>query len=309
MIVDAHAHVFPRIRGRIADGAVIGRSYGRVTVGDSSVQVLPPLNPRVVHTPPMLLAAMDLVGVDRAVLLQGPFYGNCNAYAGDAVARFGERFAAAIAIDPWTDGTKGLERALLAAPAARAFKLEFSERTGYSGLHRKARLDAADVAWLWDELQARQLVLVVDLGHIGGLGYQTEAIRAVAVDHPDLKIVIAHLGQPNSGVVNGRTERRMWLDQVALGRLANIWFDTASVPAYFAEETSYRGLAKCLRWAIDAVGPAKIMWGSDIPANLPGATYRQLHDLVAERVGFLDSTGQREIFGDNALKVFWDGAS
>ena len=92
--IDAHAHVFPRIRGRIGAGPVVGLRYGRAAVGEGFVQVLPPLNARVVHSPSMLVAAMDLVGVDRAVLLQGPFYGYCNAYVNAAATCFRDRFAA-----------------------------------------------------------------------------------------------------------------------------------------------------------------------------------------------------------------------
>ena len=92
-----------------------------------------------------------------------------------------------------------------------------------------------------------------------------------------------------------------------LGILDNVWFDTASLPNYFAHEPSYRGLDRCLRWAIDAIGPEKIMWGSDIPATLPTATYHQLYEVIAERLGFLDSSSQRSVFGETALKVFWGG--
>ena len=152
--IDAHAHVFPRIRGRIGDGPVVGLQYGRAAVGDGSVQILPPLNAHVVHNPLMLIAAMDLVGVDRAVLLQGPFYGYCNTYVNAAATEYRDRFAAAIASDPWKDGRRGFEKACKVAAAARAFKLEFSERTGLSGLYRGALLGTAELAWLWEELDA-----------------------------------------------------------------------------------------------------------------------------------------------------------
>ncbi len=267
--------------------------------------MLPPLNARVVHSPSMLVAAMDLVGVDRAVLLQGPFYGYCNAYVNAAATCFRDRFAAAIATDPWKDGRQGFEKACTLAVTAKAFKLEFSERTGLSGLYKDALLSDADISWLWEELERRQMVLVIDLGHIGGLGYQTEAVRAIAVSHPDLRVVIAHLAQPNPAVVKDRETRDTWLDQVSLGLLHNVWFDTASLPVYFAREHSYHGLADCLRWAVEAIGPDRIMWGSDIPATLPTATYQQLHDVVAERLDFLDSRGRRQVFGDTALRVFW----
>ena len=65
------------------------------------------------------------------------------------------------------------------------------------GLHPDAKLDMLNIAWLWEELERRRLVLTLDLGAIGSCSYQTGAVRAIAEGHPDLRIVIAHLGQPN----------------------------------------------------------------------------------------------------------------
>ena len=48
---------------------------------------------------------------------------------------------------------------------------------------------------------------------------------------PDLRIVIAHLGQPRKQAERGDPEKwKMWQEQIALGRLPNVWFDTASLP-------------------------------------------------------------------------------
>ncbi len=305
MCVDAHAHIFPRIRGRIGDGLVIGRSYGLASVGDSVVQVLPPFARRLAHTPAMLLAAMRAAGVERAVLLQGPFYGYCNHYVGEAVSAHPLQLAGAVATDPWTTGRSGLRRALRAAPEACAFKLEFSERTGLSGLHPDAELAAPELAWLWDELDARGLVAVIDLGHIGGRGYQTEAVRRIALEHPRLRIVIAHLAQPNPDVLSSRDARRAWLRQISLGKLPNVSFDLASLPAYFGRHDSYRGMRECLRWAVEAIGPTKLLWGSDAPAMLTRGTYEELREVITERLVMLSSSELALVTGGNAAALFW----
>ena len=59
--------------------------YGRIAVGDEETQLLPPYNEKTVFTPEMLIANMDWAGVDKAVLLQGPFYGECNSYVLEAL--------------------------------------------------------------------------------------------------------------------------------------------------------------------------------------------------------------------------------
>ena len=75
-------------------------------------------------------------------------------------------------------------------------KLECSEATDLCGLHPQTKLDAPDITWLWSELERRQKVLVLDLRAVGSCSYQTSAVRRIAKTHPDLRVVIAHLGQP-----------------------------------------------------------------------------------------------------------------
>src|SRR5688572_15793784 len=82
MIVDAHAHIFDARRGRHSLG-----------IAHNEYQ----------FAPEALLAHLDAAGVDRAVLLQGPYYGNMNEYVSEAVERWPERFVGAAYLDPWGD--------------------------------------------------------------------------------------------------------------------------------------------------------------------------------------------------------------
>ena len=88
MIIDAHAHIFPEVRGATGRGSTRGPGYGRIAVGDEETQLLPPYNEKTVFTPEMLIANMDWAGVDKTVLLQGPFYGACNSYVLEALNRY-----------------------------------------------------------------------------------------------------------------------------------------------------------------------------------------------------------------------------
>ena len=307
MIIDAHAHIFPAVNGQVGTGPVRGQSFGRILAGAQTRQLLPPLNARVEHTPDMLIAHMDWIGVDKAVLLQGPFYGECNAYAAEAVARHPDRFLAAAYFDPWIEGSRESFDKTLANGTFRAVKLECSVATGLFGLHPQAALDAPELAWLWDELERRGLVLVLDLGAIGSRSYQTEAVRGIAAGHPALRVVVAHLGQPNPAVEAGDELRRLWLKQIDLGRLPNVWFDCAALPAYFsAEGFPFPSAAGYLRQAVERLGPAKIMWGTDLPALFAHATYQQLLDWAKRALAVLQPAELDLIMGANAQRVYWD---
>jgi predicted TIM-barrel fold metal-dependent hydrolase len=305
MIIDAHAHIFPKVQGMNAAGPTHGLDYGRIAIGDRLIQLLPPFCAETVFTPEMLIAHMDWAGVDKAVLLQGPFYGECNQYALEALTRYPDRFMAAAYFDPWAPDSRQTFVTTLKALSFRAVKLECSEATGLCGIHPGARLDAPDIAWLWNELAARGVILVLDLGAVGSRSYQTATVRAIAETHPPLKIVIAHLGQPSPTAEVNPTLWQQWLDQIVLGQLPNVWFDTAALPAYLPDEDfPYPGAARYLQLAFDLIGPAKILWGTDLPGLLSHATYPQLLKLGRLHTQSLTASEQALVLGGNALRVF-----
>ncbi len=305
MIVDAHAHIFPHVRGECGEGKVVGLSYGKVSCGQRQIQLFPPAQEDVQFTPEMLIANMDWAGVERAVLLQGPFYGECNEYALDAVRRYPKRLMAAAYLDPWDENCRASFESTIASGAFRAVKLECSVASGLCGIHRGARLDDKALDWLWPQLERRGLVLVLDLGAIGSASYQTDAVRRIAPRHGELKIVIAHLGQPSTTVEMDSNLWRLWEEQIDLGRLANVWFDNSALPHYLpGEQFPYPSAGRYLRMAIERTGPAKILFGTDIPGVLAYGNYAQLVRLTREHVAFLPPAEKSMIMGGNAVTVF-----
>ena len=220
-IVDAHAHIFPHIQGQVGSGPTKGLGYGRMLVGSDEIQLMPAHNEETIYSAEMLLANMDWAGVERAVLLQGPFYGECNAYAQDAARRYPDRLQAVAYLDPWRDG---LRAQWAAVGSFSAVKMECSVKTGLCGLYSRARLDDPGLRWLWDALEESGKVLVLDLGHIGGEAYQTAAVREIAVGHEGLRVVIAHLGQPAPQMVADAELMRLWREQIDLGRFGQCIF-------------------------------------------------------------------------------------
>ena len=305
MIIDAHAHIFPEVRGTTGRGTTRGPGYGRIAVGDEETQLLPPYNEKTVFTPEMLIANMDWAGVDKAVLLQGPFYGECNSYVLEALNRYPDRLGGAAYFDPWDTDNRQEFEILTASSGFRVVKLECSEPTGLCGLHPNARLDMPEIAWLWDELEQRELVLTLDLGGIGSRSYQTSAVRAIAEEHPDLRIVIAHLGQPNPSAEAEAERWSLWQEQIDLGQLPNVWFDTAALPAYLPDEDfPYPTAERYLHLALERIGPSKILWGTDLPGLLRHLNYPQLVKLAKLHTQLLSPDEQVMILGENAMSVY-----
>jgi predicted TIM-barrel fold metal-dependent hydrolase len=305
MLIDAHSHIFPQVRGLVADGPTRGLGYGRIAVGGNEEQLMPPYNEKTIYTPEMLLANMDWAGVDKAMLLQGTFYGDWNPYVGEALEKYPERLIGAAFLDPWHPQAQSYFDELIQQDRFRAVKLECSEKTGLCGLHPDAHLDDPELDWLWRELAARQKVLVLDLGAIGSRSYQSNAVRSIAQDYPKLPIVIAHLAQPNPRAEAKLPMWRLWLAQIKLGRLPNVFFDTAALPAYMTDEDfPYPSAARYLKTAVELIGPAKIMWGSDQPGLLGVLNYPQLVRLGRLHTQFMTPREQAMVLGENAARVY-----
>jgi predicted TIM-barrel fold metal-dependent hydrolase len=305
LLVDAHAHIFPEVRGMVGGGPTRSIGYGRAVVGEEEVQILPPYNERTAFTPKMILANMDWAGVDRVMLLQGPFYGECNQFVLEALQRYPERLMGAVYFDPWAQNSRNIFETLTVRLPFCALKMECSEKTGLCGIHPEARLDAAEIEWVWQELEKLGLVLVLDLGAVASRSYQTGAVRGIAERYPDLRIVVAHLGQPEPHIEANPDLWRLWFDQLDLGRLPNVFFDTSALPAKVPEESfPFPSAARYLRLALDRIGPSKIMWGTDQPGLLGVLNYPQLVQLAFLHTEFLSERERGMVLGENAMKVY-----
>ena len=72
MIIDAHAHIYDRMRGRIGSGPIQPLCWGKVRLGNGQViRILPPVAEEISFSPEVLLEYMADAGVDRAVLPDG----------------------------------------------------------------------------------------------------------------------------------------------------------------------------------------------------------------------------------------------
>jgi predicted TIM-barrel fold metal-dependent hydrolase len=306
MLIDAHAHIFPEIRGLTAKGPTLSLDYGLASEGGEPVRVLPPYATETAYTPEMLLTNMDWAGVEKAVLLQGSFYGEWNEYTARAVRQHPDRLAGLAYFDPWKPDGKHRIAKVLDEYGFSGVKLECSAATGFFGIYPHASLDSPDLDWLWERLATRRLILVLDLGAVGSRSYQTGSVRKIAASHPDMRIVIAHLGQIRPEVQADPQAMRLWEDQIDLGLFPNVWFDCAALPAYFpGEDYPFPSAGSTIRKAVERIGPAKVLWGTDQPGLLTVASLPDLVKMVRIHTAFLPPTHQRMIFGDNVQGLFF----
>jgi predicted TIM-barrel fold metal-dependent hydrolase len=304
MVIDAHAHVMRRLHGRTGAGRTRGRGYGRAQIGQGRpFQHLPPFRRETTFPPEVLIAQMDWAGVDRAVLLQGPFYGEANAEVAQAVARYPDRLIGAAFVDPRAPNAAAAFAQLTGAQGFRLLKLELSVSSGFVGLYPDLRLDEPGLAWLWPAAERQGVIVVLDLGAAGSASYQTEAVERIVAQHPALQIVIAHLAQPPLAAPDDARLNTLWEAQIALGRHANVWFDLAALPAYALEDYPFPTAQAYVARAVELIGATRLMWGSDAPGLLGQASYPQLLSYVARHCSFLSAEARAGVLGENAWRL------
>ena len=311
MIIDSHAHIMTAVHGTSATGPTRSLSWGKVRWGDKTIQLLPPFNESTTFPAEALLAQMDWAGVERAVLLQGPFYGEANAYVASAVECWPDRFVGAFAPDPQAPNAQEIFKRCVEEYGLRIVKFELTEPTGLTGRYPDLRIDAPQFSWIFDAAQRDGLVVTFDLGKIGSRAYQTEAVASIAERYPDLQIVIAHLAQPPTNESGNAELNAIWEEQILLGHRANVSFDLSALPAYSPsyDEYPYAAAQDYIRRAAQLIGAGKIMWGTDVPGLLTSGSYRQLLNYVRLHCDFLSAGEKAQVLGLNALRVYWSYSS
>ena len=307
MVIDAHVHIVDTVQGRTKSGATESLGYGKISWGSEEFRLLTPCSNPTAFSAETLVAHMDWAGVDRAVVLQGGFYGDKNAYVAETVARWPDRLVGAGYVDPCAPDAGDALRRCVDDYGFGILKLELSVATGLVGLYPDLRVDGDELSVIWSEAERRGLVVVLDLGAVSAASYQTDALGSVLDRHRGLRVVIAHLAQPPIGRGDDVELDALWQDQVVLARRPNVWFDLSSLPGYAAtvEDFPFPTASRYIERAVALVGADKLLWGTDVPGVLPIATYPQLQSFIARHCEFLSDLDRAAILGGNAEAVYF----
>jgi L-fuconolactonase len=235
-----------------------------------------------------MLGFMKQAGIDRAVVVQAyGAYEADNSYLADSVARYPDRFAGVLAIDP------NLER----APERIAYW------TRERGLHgaRLVTLDRPDLALddprlrpVWEQIAALQIPLCLMTQF-----HQLRVLAGLLQRFTTLKVALDHMATPR---LSGGPPYAEVQPLFELARFPNCYlkFSTVSIDAAMAGRSS---AAEFFRRLVDCFGARQIMWGSNFPATYDRTLDQQV-ELARAQLAFLPAEDQRWIFGETALSLW-----
>jgi hypothetical protein len=278
-VTDSHIHVQPwwELRAEVLD--VMTRGRGDV----AELQA-------IMKSPERLLRRLDQDGIARAVLVNYPspdlmgFTARVNEYVAEYCKAAPDRLVPMGGVHPRFAEDAAGEVRRAAELGVRALKVH----PPHMAVEPNAYLHGLDaLRAIYEEAQRLRLPVMIHTGTSVFPGARSRtgepiAVDDVAVDFPDLKIVLAHGGRP------------LWMDQAffLVRRFPNVHMDVSSIPP-----------KAILRYFPRLAEVAdKVLYGSDWPA--PGVRsmadnlrdFRAL-DLPAEAFAKMLETNARAVFG------------
>jgi predicted TIM-barrel fold metal-dependent hydrolase len=239
-----------------------------------------------------LLQQMDRNGVEHAILIQMRGQAN-NDYLFECMRHYPDRVSVVV----------GLEADHPTATDTLA-RLVDSGACGVR-LMATARSQGADPLAIWR--RAASLGMAVSCLGTSQEFLSTDFVHLVQ-DLPELTLVLEHLG---SALEHETVPPEAFRAVFSLARFPNVYikvpglgeFCTRKMPV--SEPFAFdRPIPPLLDWALEAFGPARMMWGSDFPPVSAREGYANALHLTLDQFAHASQTERDLIFGDVARTVF-----
>lgn len=230
-----------------------------------------------------LLQEMDGAGVARAVLIPPAHAGNRNDTSLAASVAHPDRFCVMGRLELDVRDNRRLVDSWMDIPGMRGMRLNVRTPQGREWL-RNGELD-----WFWPAAERHGIPLMI---HATGV---LPEIRAVARRHPGLKICIDHLAL-HRDMGQGYVLRESAVDALcALAGSPNIAVKASALPYFSNQPYPYADLHGIIRNVVEAFGPRRVFWGTDITRR--GYTYEEAIRLITDALPWLSVADQEQIMG------------
>ncbi len=239
--------------------------------------------PTVLGTAGHVLSVLAAHGVDAAMAVQSRAYGDDHRYLLDALERYPDQLIAIAALDPTTPDVAATLRDLV----SRGFRGLRLDPMGWS----QPWLEDGTVGPLWQA--AADLGIAVE---VMILPAQLPALGALASRTPKIPVIVEHMALYE---VDLTVPLEPLLD---LARLPNLFVKVSALAAISGEPPPHRDIWPQIATVVDAFGPARALWGSDMPwigADRYGPALATVGALPS-----LDDAGRQWLLGDTVRAIF-----
>lgn len=248
----------------------------------------------------MLMADMDAHGCTHAVLVQVIYHGWDNTYIADCVRRYPTRLRAHGLIDP-TD------------PHV-ADKLEYwTKEHGLGGMRFSPIYyrhgEHGGDAWLAADETHRLWQTAERLGSVFNFFISTSQLPALGrmvAKHPDVRVIVDHLGQMDLGAADAEEQLRLLL---AIARYPNVWVKVSELSSVSKSHAyPFSDAYPTVKRVYEAFGPDRLLFGTGYPGAARAAFQRPTLDaeiaLISVKMPFFTDEDRTKILGRNAAALW-----
>ncbi len=251
MIIDAHAHLWKKQKGKVDGRDVFSVGNGKSNFGGEIRQMMPPYMTDDFNSAERFIANMDYAGVNSAVITQEEIDGSQNEYLLEAKRKYPDRLKICslyLENEPLEiDGFDGIKICAGRLKEQNLLKHEF----------------------VFEIANKNNMFISIDLADGNG---QTKELALLADKYPNLRIAIGHFGM---------VTKEKWKEQIKLAKKENIFIESGGITWLFNEEFyPYPSAIKAIKEAAEICGIEKLMWGSDYPRTMVEITYKMSFDFV-----------------------------
>ena len=226
---------------------------------------------------------MNEAGVDRAILVPPTFDADRNDYAIEAVEKHPDRFAIMGRVSLRHDAGKNILARWTEQPGMLGVRLTFHRDVD------RPWLTDGTADWFWPEAERYRVPVMVHAPE------GVAAMHKIAKQYPGLTIIYDHMAF-NRETVDERTRAR--LDELLpLAALPNVYVKVSALPCFSTEPYPFKNLRETIKRVINAFGPKRSFWGSDITRVPKTCSYRQVVTHFTEELDFLSSADLEWVMG------------
>ena len=285
MVLDTHTHAWgpptsdhPWTNGPLVEGSVDSFTVDAVYRGEK------------------LLADMDAIGVDEAVVVGYPICDwTDNWYTEQVVTEFDELYGI-VMLDPFADNGAAELRRSMAVDGILGFRLG-----AICPADRMWETFDPDVSWLRDAIDETEFwdavhetdALVQILAHQNQLEQAIELVET----YPELTYAFDHFAHADPTVPPEDGAFSRFAD---LAEYDNVAVKVSEMPHMSNEAFPYEDMHDHVRWFLDTFGRERVVWGSDFPNISDVATYEESLTWLEHVDGLSDT--DREWITDRAFR-------
>jgi predicted TIM-barrel fold metal-dependent hydrolase len=272
------------------------------------IQYLPPHLEETAASPERMLAQMQYVGVDQALLQAGRVYSSTHEYLSDVVRRWPDRFRGCLQVNENQAHTDEQIAILRRAVEELGLTALYFSNDSFVDSDYTNHFDDAKYGPFWETVASLGVPVVWEIQfplRRTHAAYMAEALRLQRHMRrlPTTQHVLCE-SLPASAFDGGRIPDELWAVLSEPNLTVEILFPLLHGSR---SEYPYAEAQAIVRDLYERLGGSKLMWGTDMPNVERACTYRQSIDYLRKHCTFIEAADMDMILGANAHRIYFEG--